>query len=250
MEYNRYADIKRLRLILETLKKYIAPHATVLAVGCGNGIISRGIGSEGYKVYGIDVSEKAVEKARTLTDMPNVTFDVISAQQLVADGKKYDAVVCSEVLEHLSEPGKLLEVLYQSLSDDGVLIVTVPNGMGPREVLVTKPVIAMQKKNGWAWRALLKTKKALGYKGTTVQSDADDLTHIQFFTKRSLEKLAARNKFRIVRFSKTNFIDDVFPFSFITKRVKVLQRADGAIAEILPHQLTGSFVTVWQKKDA
>jgi hypothetical protein len=83
-----------------------------------------------------------------------------------------------------------------------------------------------------------------------VQSDADDLTHIQFFTKRSLEKLAARNKFRIVRFSKTNFIDDVFPFSFITKRVKVLQRADGAIAEILPHQLTGSFVTVWQKKDA
>lgn len=249
-EYNRYADIKRLRLILETLRKNVASNAVVLDVGCGNGIISRGIGKEGFNVYGIDVSDKAIEKARSLTALPNVKFDVISAQQLVADGKRYDAVVCSEVLEHLDHPEKLLEVLYQSLSDNGVLIVTVPNGMGPREVLVTKPVIALQKKNNWMWRLLLKTKKALGYSGTTVQSDADDLTHIQFFTKKKLEQLAAGSQFKIVKFSKTNFIDDVFPFSFITKRIKVLQRCDGALAEILPHQLTGSFVSVWEKAPA
>jgi 2-polyprenyl-3-methyl-5-hydroxy-6-metoxy-1,4-benzoquinol methylase len=216
-------------------------------VGCGNGIISRGIGREGYNVFGIDISEKAIEKARSLTDLPNVQFDTISAQELVADGKQYDAVVCSEVLEHLTYPEKLLEVLYQSLKDNGVLIVTVPNGMGPREVLVTKPVIAMQKKNTWAWQTLQKTKRMLGYNGTTVQSSADDLTHIQFFTKRSLERLAAGSRFRIVKFSKTNFIDDVFPFSFIARKIKILQRADGAIAEILPHQLTGSFVSVWEK---
>jgi len=247
MEYNRFADIKRLQLITEALKKNVPANATVLDVGCGNGIISRGIGAQGFSVYGIDVSDKAIEKARSLTTNPKVTFDVISAEQLVAAGKKYDAVVCSEVLEHLSQPEKLLQVLYQSLSDNGILIVTVPNGKGPREVLVTKPVIALQKKNNWAWRLLLKTKKLMGYSGTTVQSDADDLTHIQFFTKRSLEKLAAGNQFRITRFDKTNFIDDVFPFSFITKKIKVLQKVDCALAQKLPHQLTGSFVTVWKK---
>jgi hypothetical protein len=87
----------------------------------------------------------------------------------------------------------------------------------------------------------------LGYKGTTVQSDADDLTHVQFFSKHSLENLARKTRFKIISFGKTNFIDDVFPFSFFTKKIKILQKWDGAIAEVLPYQLTGSFVTVWEK---
>jgi hypothetical protein len=125
--------------------------------------------------------------------------------------------------------------------------VTVPNGKGPRESLVTKPVQRMQKKNGWVWRTVNKFKQSLGYEGTTVQSAADDLTHIQFFTRPSLEKLAADNTFRIVRFGKTNFIEDVFPFSFITKKIKILQKWDCAVADVLPYQLTGGFVTVWEK---
>ena len=247
MEYNRIADIKRLQFIVSTLKKHIRPGATVLDVGCGNGIISRGIGREGFNVFGIDISDKAIEKARSLTNMPNVRFEQISAEQLVADGKRYDAVICSEVLEHLNQPEKLLQVLYQSLTDNGILIVTVPNGKGPRETLVTKPVIRMQRNNSLMWRLLPKIKKALGYTGTTVQSDADDLTHVQFFTKRSLENLAEANRFRIVRFGVTNFIDDVFPFSLLTKRLRFLQKADAALADRLPHSFAGSFVTVWQK---
>jgi 2-polyprenyl-3-methyl-5-hydroxy-6-metoxy-1,4-benzoquinol methylase len=247
MEYNRIADIKRLQFIINTLKENFPKGAKVLDVGCGNGIISRGIGSHGYRVYGIDISDKAIEKAKMLTKLENVTFDNISAEQLVADGNKYDAVICSEVLEHLNDPGKLLKVLYESLDNGGVLIVTVPNGKGPREMFVTKPVIRMQKKNNWMWRTLPKVKKLLGYTGTTVQSDADDLTHVQFFTKNSLEGLAEANNFKIVKFGVTNFIDDVFPFSFLTKRIKYLQKLDAALADKLPSKFAGSFVSVWKK---
>lgn len=247
MEYNRIADIKRLQFIVDSLKKHLPNGSTVLDVGCGNGIIARHLGGEGFNVYGIDISVKAIEKARALTNLPNVSFDVISAEELVADGRKYHAIICSEVLEHLNQPEKLLNTLYQSLADDGVLIVTVPNGMGPREVLVTKPVIALQKKDNLIWRCMQKIKSLLGYKGTTVQSDADDLTHVQFFSKSSLETLARKTRFRIVRFGKTNFIDDVFPFSFFTRKIRILQKWDGALAEVLPYQLTGSFVTVWKK---
>lgn len=247
-EYNRVADIKRLRFITDTIKKHLRSGATVLDVGCGNGIISRGVGSKGFNVYGIDISEKAIEKARALTSLPNVKFDVISAEQLVADGRKYDAVICSEVLEHLNQPEKLLQTLYQSLNDTGILIVTVPNGKGPRELLVTKPVIRMQKNNNLSWRLLLKTKRLLGYNGTTVQSDADDLTHVQFFTKRTLEQLAQKNNFRITKFGVTNFMDDIFPFSLLTRRIKLLQKVDAAIADKLPVSFAGSFVSVWQKE--
>lgn len=249
MEFERIADIKRLNFIIATLRSRLPEGAEVLDVGCGNGVISRSLGGKGFLVKGIDVSEKAIQKAKELNTFSNVTFDVVSAEQLVADGHRYHAVICSEVLEHLNDPGKLLRVLNQSLHKDGVLIVTVPNGKGPRELFVTRPVITLKKKNNWAWKLVSGIKKAFGYKGTTVQSDADDLTHIQFFTKRTLERLANENDFRIRQFGKTNFIEDVFPFSLVTKRVKGLQKLDCAIAELLPYQFTGGFVTVWERQD-
>ena len=248
MEYKRYADIKRLKYILKSLKKHFPVSAEILDVGCGNGIIARSVGKEGYQVYGIDISDKAINKARELTKLSNVKFDVISAEQLVVEGKKYHAIICSEVLEHLENPEKLLQVLSQSLKENGILIVTVPNGKGPREVLVTKPTIALQKKNNRLWKFILRLKKGLGYSGTTIQSDAGDLTHIQFFTKKTLTNLAEKNHFDIIDFGKTNFMDDVFPFSFLTKKVMFLQKLDAAIAEILPSRLTGSFVSVWKKR--
>ncbi len=250
MEFNRIADVKRLQFIIDTLQSKLPKHAVVLDVGCGNGVISRSLGTYGFNVYGIDVSDKAIEKARQLNSLPNVKFDVVSAEQLVAEGTKYNAIICSEVLEHLNKPGDLLKVLHQSLTDDGVLIVTVPNGQGPREVFVTKPVIALQKKNNYVWKTLQGIKSRLGYMGTTVQSDASDLTHIQFFTKKSLEQLADSNKFKIVKFGKTNFVEDVFPFSFLSKKIKFLQKVDCAVAEFLPYSFTGGFVTVWQKNNA
>lgn len=247
MEFKRYADIKRLNFITGVLHRKLPEGAEVLDVGCGNGIISRSLGEKGFKVRGIDISEKTIEKARSLNTFPNVRFEAVSAEQLVANGQRYHAVICSEVLEHLNDPGRLLKVLYDSLHPDGVLIVTVPNGKGPRESFVTKPVISMQKKNNWMWKTVKKIKKLFGYSGTTVQSSADDLTHIQFFTRKSLTRLAEENKFSIKEFGKTNFMDDVFPFSLITKKVRLFQKWDCDIAEILPHQFTGGFVTVWEK---
>ena len=247
MEYNSIIDIKRLQFITKELSEKIPVGAEVLDVGCGNGIITRSLGRSGFVVKGIDVSEKAIAKARQLNDLPNVQFQTVSAEKLVADGQRYHAVICSEVLEHLSQPEKLVRVLYDVLHPDGVLIVTVPNGKGPRETFVTKPIIALQKKNNWLWKCVKKMKGLLGYSGNTIQSDADDLTHIQFFTKNSLSELARKNNFEIVRFGKTNFMEDVFPFSFITKRIKILQKLDCALAELLPYRFTGGFVTVWEK---
>ncbi len=247
MEFERIADIKRLNFIIQTLKKNLPTNAEVLDVGCGNGVISRSLGAAGFAVKGIDISEKTIEKAKSLNTLSNVRFEVRSAEQLVADGQQYHAIICSEVLEHLNEPSKLLVTLHEVLHTDGVLIVTVPNGNGPRELFVTRPIINLSKKNNWLWKLVQKIKGGLGYKGTTAQSDADDLTHIQFFTKTSLQQLATNNQFNIIKFGKTNFIEDVFPFSFLAKRMKFLQKWDCAVAEILPYSFTGGFVTVWQK---
>jgi ubiquinone/menaquinone biosynthesis C-methylase UbiE len=246
MEFIRFTDEKRLKFIAQTLENSILTGAEVLDIGCGNGVISRRLGEMGFNVLGVDVSEKAIARANSLNKSSNVRFEVKSAEQLVADGQKYEAIICSEVLEHLHQPENLLKVLRKILAERGVLIVTVPNGQGARELFVTKPVQVLMKKFPRSWGWLSKVKSFLGYQGTTVQSDADDLSHIQFFTVNSLTALAHKGGFEIMHWGKSNFIEDVFPISFLTKRVRSLQKVDCKIAELLPLRLTGGFLTIWK----
>jgi 2-polyprenyl-3-methyl-5-hydroxy-6-metoxy-1,4-benzoquinol methylase len=245
--YERVADRKRLDFITRAVQDKISIGGKVLDVGCGNGIISLHLGQYGHDVTGIDVSNRTIEKANEINPFVNVKFKVQSAEDLVASGELFDVIICSEVLEHLQNPAALVKVLNRSLKTDGRLIVTVPNGFGPREVFITKPILSIRSRGNWLWKVILNAKKGLGYSGTTVQSAADNLDHIQFFSRRDLTRLSSDNNFRIIRYGKANFIEDVFPFSFIAKRFRVLQKIDCKIADWLPYACTGGFFTVWEK---
>lgn len=247
MEFTRVADIKRSDFIVNELIRSCPAGSKVLDIGCGNGLITSAIAKAGFTVLGIDSSEKAIGLARQYQAAPNVRFNVSSADQLTADGESFNAVVCSEVLEHLHEPRQLLVTIRQLLRPNGVLIVTVPNGSGPRELLVTRPVQKLQRGNGAAWRMLSRVKGMLGYKGITEQSAADDLTHIHFFTLKSLNELAQSSHFEIHKIVASNFIEQVFPFSFVYKRSETLQRFDCWLADRLPIRLTSGFMSVWKK---
>lgn len=246
-EFERIADRKRIDFIADFLQNSLPSNANILDVGCGNGVISRHLGRFGFNVTGIDVSEKAIEKAQSLNQFSNVKFMTKSAEQLIAEGAKYDAIICSEVLEHLTDPDALLSVLNKSLLRNGKLIITVPNGNGPRESLVTKPVLKLRNKNNWIWKLIVNTKKSLGYSGTTVQSSADNLDHIQFFSKKDIQHLSLKHNLKIIRFGKANFVEDVFPFSFFSKRIKFLQKVDCKLADWLPYYFTGGFFFVCEK---
>lgn len=246
--FTNIADIKRLKFITSAFQKYLPVNASILDIGCGNGNISMHLGEFGFKVHGIDISPKAVAVAKQENKLPNVTFEVMDAEDLLFSKTKYDGIVCSEVLKHLYLPSELLQVVHEILKDEGVLIVTVPNGLGPRELLVTRPMQFLQRHFKFLWSFLTKFKKLLGYKGTTVQSAADNLSHVQFFTKWSLKKLADKNFFKILKFRNGDFVADVFPFSLLAKRIKSLQKLDCQIADLLPYPFTSSFFSIWTKK--
>lgn len=247
MEFSRIADKKRVNFITDAICKNVPAGEAVLDVGCGNGIISRAVGAMGYMVTGIDSSAITIDAAQSSNKLTNVKFIVVAAGKLAPQHSKYAAIICSEVLEHLEDPSSLLMILRESLKDNGILLVTVPNGKGPRERFVTKPVQYLQKKNNLIWKLVSLVKKMLGYTGKTVQSSADDLSHIQFYTYTTLSNLAQSHGFRITEIKKTNFIEQVFPFSLIMKRSKALQQFDCSLADRLPLSFTSGFMTMWRK---
>lgn len=246
--YTRIADQKRLQFILKNISSRLTPGSKILDIGCGNGVISMHLGSLGFQVLGIDVSDKTIKTAIQQNSQPTVTFQQKSAEALSKEGQSFDAIICSEVLEHLEDPGELLGKIYTILNKDGILIATVPNGKGPREQFVTKPMLYLERKNNFITKLVKGTKSLFGYSGKTTQSSADNLDHIQFFSYSQLKSLLTTHRFTMIQFGKANFIDDVFPFSFFANRITILQRMDCWVVDFLPRWATGGFFTVSTKQ--
>jgi SAM-dependent methyltransferase len=119
------------------LKKYVIPHfpknknSNILEIGCGYGRYTKAMGEFGYaNVLGIDISEEQINYARKNLGISNVQKED-AIDFLEKNSKKYDTVVLMDVMEHLELDYslRLLQRIYQSLNNNGVLIIQVPNGM-------------------------------------------------------------------------------------------------------------------------
>ena len=191
-EYSRYTtyqdaeDFKRLDFIVNSIKDLNKKNAYVLDIGCGNGNISLALGALGYNVLGIDIDAVSIKNATAKNTFKNVHFEVSDANAFSINDN-FDAIVCSEVLEHLDRPWELVKSIYRILKPGGILVATVPNGKGPREILVTRPILWLHAKD--LGKPVDTFKRLLGYSNTTLQSRMKILTHTQFFSVESFRKL-------------------------------------------------------------
>ncbi|MCX6186059.1 MAG: methyltransferase domain-containing protein [Bacteroidetes bacterium] len=242
--YKDAEDLKRLDFIVDSIKKLGLPNAKILDVGCGNGNISMALGSIGFNVVGVDIDETSIQNATKKNTFSNIQFKIIDANSFTMNDE-FDAVVCSEVLEHLEVPSDLVGSIFRILKPGGVLVATVPNGHGPREVLITKPMQWLHKREYDG--PLLALKKIMGYSNTTRQSSNPDLTHIQFFSVSSIQKLMSDRGFKLLKFDNADFIEKIFPYSFLTRRIYFLQKLDCSVANYIPKFCTSGFYTSWTK---
>lgn len=97
---------------------------TVLDLGCGIGYGSKMLAGTN-DVYGIDISDEAIDYAKSHYSHPRVTYLATSLDKL--SSIEADAAVAFEVLEHLEDPRPLLSRLSKEL---GRLIVSVPDEDG------------------------------------------------------------------------------------------------------------------------
>lgn len=101
------------------------PEDLILDVGCGD---ARAYQSRLLRsvraVYGVDISEQAVAKARQRGVQATV-HDL--SQPLPYPDEMFDKVICLEVLEHLFDPKFAVQEMARVLKPGGLLLVSVPN---------------------------------------------------------------------------------------------------------------------------
>lgn len=209
----------------------------VLEVGCGTGNLSVPIAVQGYPTTGIDVDSTSVEEARARCPVA-AHFEVCDPLAFVPPVPP-QIIVLSEVLEHVHDPRALLAHLAKIAAPGGRLVLTVPNGLGPWELMNFG-------KKALAWLGLGKTlrgfQRALGYSGMTLQSRNPHLDHVQFFTKRRLSGLAESAGWRVLARHNLSSMIAVFPVSMAFRRFPGLERVDTAVAEQLPAELASGWL--------
>jgi ubiquinone/menaquinone biosynthesis C-methylase UbiE len=104
----------------------------VLDIGCGNGNFTKWLTGKAPDVVGLDHNVSQVTEA--IASFDGISGVAASAEDLPFPTSTFDAVIMSDVLEHLDNPGNALQEALRVLSDDGVLITSLPN-TGPLAVL-------------------------------------------------------------------------------------------------------------------
>ena len=203
---NLWGYLKRLRFVQRVIAESFPDRAVdslrVLDVGCGNGSeLALPLARLGFQVTGIDIHAPSIEHAKQLgSDVPNLSYVCGPVEELKSP--PYDVVILSEVLEHLREPRLLLSAALEHLKQNGVIIVTVPNGYGEFEI------------DSWLFRMfrLQRVVDAIAKNSNqvTAATDNHESGHVQFFTRRQLRRLFADFSLSVAREGVGSFLAGPF----------------------------------------
>lgn len=103
----------------------------VLDIACGEGygsyVMAESWGAK--EVYGVDISEEAIVKAKYNFQRENIVYNTIDAESANDQFEEgfFDLVVSFETIEHLSNPKKFLQNIRKWVKKDGIIIISCPN---------------------------------------------------------------------------------------------------------------------------
>lgn len=198
---NTYGINKRLEFVAKAVQAS-AP-SSILDLGCGAGTyLTHPVAARfpGIRVVGVDSDEASIVYARQTFPLPNLEF--CRFDQL-RDGERFDMVIASEVIEHVEDPVTFLADIRARLNPDGVLLLTMPNGYGPFEIMqFAQAVLALI-----GLPALLRRLAGRDeLVGEGAKDTLADSPHINFFSFARINALIAGAGFRVLEYRPRTFL--------------------------------------------
>jgi 2-polyprenyl-6-hydroxyphenyl methylase/3-demethylubiquinone-9 3-methyltransferase len=102
---------------------------TALDVGCGAGLLTEPLARLGAKVTGIDASPEVIAVAQDHAAACGVDVHYIARDVELLEGQ-FDLITSLEVIEHVADPGAIIEALARRLAPGGLMILSTPNATG------------------------------------------------------------------------------------------------------------------------
>ncbi|MEP6819666.1 MAG: class I SAM-dependent methyltransferase [bacterium] len=113
---------------LRCINKFANGTGKLLEIGFGTGSFLKLAHEKGWNVYGVDLSEAQVERARKELKLPNLTFGTL--EETAYPDNLFDVVAGFNFLEHVPDARKILKEIRRILRPSGVFAVMCPNIAG------------------------------------------------------------------------------------------------------------------------
>jgi ubiquinone/menaquinone biosynthesis C-methylase UbiE len=103
----------------------------LLDMGCGLGLFLKLWDPQKWEVFGIDISEQAVEYAKS----KGLNVRQGSLEKTDFSDTRFDVITMFYVLEHLPNPLKVLKEVRRVLKKDGLLVIRIPQSISAERFL-------------------------------------------------------------------------------------------------------------------
>jgi SAM-dependent methyltransferase len=129
---NNFATVEEYVLHLIHTRAYkraaeLAKGKSVLDIGCNTGYGTNILASGASFTAGIDVSERAILKARSNYSVSGIRFEVTDGSRIPFEDDSFDVVTSFQVIEHLVDCDAFISEAKRVLAPGGVVIFTTPN---------------------------------------------------------------------------------------------------------------------------
>jgi len=167
-EFKTLHDVNPLRLSF--IQKFVNLEGMrIVDVGCGGGILTEGLAKQNAEALGIDLSEDLIDIAdlHGLETGIKVNYQKISVETLADEQpESFDHVTCMEMLEHVPDPGSIINACAKLVKPGGMVFFSTLNRQAKAYLLAivaAEHVLQMLPKGTHDYKTFIKPSELCQY---------------------------------------------------------------------------------------